>query len=700
MNCRYRGTIHLAVLIVFFFLGSQTVRAQFLPQKEALTLSHPEKVTGFIQVKNETHKTPALTLSALILLDSPERPQTLISNFEGGGMRLAISSQRLKMTVATSKGNIGSSIRVGLLLPKKIYHYVATYDGKYLKTYLNGELVNQVAGTGSIIYKRKNPLCLGAEATATACKNDDFSGVIENVFLWKQALTSAEVGLLASSYANQAKFDNLNSGLIKKWDYSRRADYKPQKNLNLLREGAASPVQDFRGTSYLQVQAEKNISPDSITLSTVVKFTSLNRFQYIASKIHHGGGYGLYLTEHNLRFQINTSQGKKLLSYPVRHLEKDRWYHIVGTYDGQKAVLYVDGIPLREQKHTGALVYSYKNNNFCLGTDIGVTNCVFKPANLFRGQMGEVAVWSRALSHNEIQNLMASYTTQFQNLACRDTATSTPFKVMTYNIYKARARAPGAATPLSLAQEEKNLLALAKVIKAESPDILVLNEANHIVPVANARGNDLIQQHAMYLGDKLGYPYVVMFTKSRVLFRNTPRTGNSNTGSAILSKFPFVAGTEKRYTLPRAENLKDSVRIVGKIQIEVGQGRQPLDVFVTHMSVMSGQERELQANYIHNNILKESKAPRILAGDFNADPYRSIWDQKVFDIFRKTLAVKNFKKDMSRTTRTSSSDIDHILYSSHGKTVLLGTDYISVNETEASDHRPVKIKLCLRKMEG
>lgn len=83
------------------------------------------------------------------------------------------------------------------LLANNAWNYLAaTYDATTGASalYINGSLVaNTNFGAGSITYTNNNPLCIGAEATASSCSADYYSGAIDNVRLWNKPLTASEV---------------------------------------------------------------------------------------------------------------------------------------------------------------------------------------------------------------------------------------------------------------------------------------------------------------------------------------------------------------------------------------------------------------------------------------------------------------------------------------------------------------------------
>ncbi len=77
------------------------------------------------------------------------------------------------------------------------HHVAGTYDGFAVKLYVDGELVTGVGSTTSDIeYGGTGDLFIGAYTTASYC----FSGTIDEVRIWDEALTAAQIEY---SYANE-----------------------------------------------------------------------------------------------------------------------------------------------------------------------------------------------------------------------------------------------------------------------------------------------------------------------------------------------------------------------------------------------------------------------------------------------------------------------------------------------------------------
>ena len=81
----------------------------------------------------------------------------------------------------------------------------------------------------------------------------------------------------------------------------------------------------------------------------------------------------------------------------------DKWYNIVGVFDGSEVKVYVDGEEAASVKHDDGKIVDGDGP-----ISIGDNNEGIAPDYRFVGVIDEVAVYNRALSKNEIQQKMMS----------------------------------------------------------------------------------------------------------------------------------------------------------------------------------------------------------------------------------------------------------------------------------------------------
>ena len=81
------------------------------------------------------------------------------------------------------------------------------------------------------------------------------------------------------------------------------------------------------------------------------------------------------------------------------NVDDGRWHHIVGTYDGSRICLYVDGKLDISSEATGSV--NVNDHNVLIGANAE------KPGRNFKGSIDDVRIYSYALSAEEVEELYA-----------------------------------------------------------------------------------------------------------------------------------------------------------------------------------------------------------------------------------------------------------------------------------------------------
>ena len=236
-------------------------------------------------------------------------------------------------------------------------------------------------------------------------------------------------------------------------------------------------------------------------------------------------------------------------------------------------------------------------------------------------------------------------------------------RVMTYNIYGARATSPANAADLD---------AIAEVIRRQNPDFVTLNEVDVFT---NRTGKDVHQ--ARDLAEKLGMEW--HFSKA------IDRDGGEY-GDAVLSKYPIL---EKRsYRLPCAAEQPGEDRALCVIRVQI-DGKD-LYVASTHLDHLSGDaSRLVQATEIRRIRDTELEGDLILCGDLNAIPSSNV-------IATMTSFLTNTGPIDQYTFPSDDPDrkIDYIMYAPIEHFGVQNCQVVSrgdqqIDGVDASDHRPV-----------
>ena len=125
--------------------------------------------------------------------------------------------------------------------------------------------------------------------------------------------------------------------------------------------------------------------------------------QWFDKNCHNGGehssyGIGAFNGGTNFNMFLGTGNGRPTLSQP-HGLDEKKWYHVVGTYDGSTMRVYVDGEVAAEKDEK----FDFKGTN---DQDLRIGCSKDRARYTFEdGSIDEAAVWRRALSEAEIQEI-------------------------------------------------------------------------------------------------------------------------------------------------------------------------------------------------------------------------------------------------------------------------------------------------------
>ncbi len=236
-------------------------------------------------------------------------------------------------------------------------------------------------------------------------------------------------------------------------------------------------------------------------------------------------------------------------------------------------------------------------------------------------------------------------------------------RVMTYNIYGARATSPANAADLD---------AIAEVIRRQNPDFVTLNEVDVFT---NRTGKDVHQ--ARDLAEKLGMEW--HFSKA------IDRDGGEY-GDAVLSKYPILEKRSSRLPCAAEQPGEDRSLCVIRVQID----GKDLYVASTHLDHLSGDaSRLVQATEIRRIRDTELEGDLILCGDLNAIP-----SSNVIATMTSFLTNTGPIDQYTFPSDDPSRKIDYIMYAPIEHFGVQNCQVVSrgdqqVGGVDASDHRPV-----------
>ena len=254
----------------------------------------------------------------------------------------------------------------------------AVYDGRTLRLYRDGVLAAQATPA----FRPEAYAAawrLGAHPSLT---DRFFRGSVRRAALWQRPLAPREVAVLASGEAAFAALAQgpvvapLTVGLV-----AHRPDTLAPMTEGGVRLGDKTLLEERNGFS-----VSAAIRPDAALKTRTGQAT-------IVSKGYVGGNEVIFRVE-NGRYQFGFARGgNRLISYTIPDEDIGQWVVLTGTLQGRQMRLYRNGVEIR-QGVAGTTPADYAAE-WSIGFSTTHAN------REFRGELRDVALWSRPLSAQE-----------------------------------------------------------------------------------------------------------------------------------------------------------------------------------------------------------------------------------------------------------------------------------------------------------
>lgn len=236
-------------------------------------------------------------------------------------------------------------------------------------------------------------------------------------------------------------------------------------------------------------------------------------------------------------------------------------------------------------------------------------------------------------------------------------------RIMTYNIHHCN-------PPTKIKSGEIEVDAIAKVINAQRPDLVALQE----VDVRTKRSGGL-DQAAMLAAQ----------TGMHVYFAKAIDHDGGDYGVAILSKYPMT--DTQTIHLPETANPGSEDRVVAMAQITL-PNRKKIIFACTHLDVSNANVRDEQATEI-SKIAAGKSLPFVLAGDLNCMPESASY-QILLQRFTPSCTNCGFTIPVNNPNRV----IDHIMWTNAKRFRV--ADSRVIHEPYPSDHLPVVAEILIK----
>ncbi|MCX7834832.1 MAG: choice-of-anchor D domain-containing protein [bacterium] len=294
-------------------------------------------------------------------------------------------------------------------------HVAITYDGSYVRYYLNGSLSNSVAYSGTLGSFSSAKLTIGYNDN----NNDYFNGFLDEIRIYNRALTASEIyqcysptnGLLAYYSMNNTSDSTGNNNDLTPSNVSLTTD----------RFGNANSSYSFSSNSSMYANVASGYVTSTVTLSAwiavsgagdnnprIVGVGPLNNSAQNYSLILEGTGFA-----RRLQFYNNGNTVSSVFYIPTN----SQWYHVAATYNGSSVRFYLNGVFTNAVSYSGSLG-SFTSARLQIGySDNGLDH--------FVGKLDEIRIYNRVLSDAEIYQLYIPYSGILSYYSLNSTSDST-----------------------------------------------------------------------------------------------------------------------------------------------------------------------------------------------------------------------------------------------------------------------------------
>lgn len=314
--------------------------------------------------------------------------QAAISEVEGGGT--ASAPYVLQFTIGSTAGapaNGDSTLYHNDFIDKPVFLWRGTGANMTRQRY-NATTRNGVTG-----YRQSNDTIIVRPAFATG----------ETVLI--EARDSVEYLNFGTS--------TLLSGLLSYWkldETSGTTAYDAHATNNgiisagvtINQTGAIGKAYDFNGTSS-NVNIGKVCQPtEAISISLWFNTADISSTQWMfGNGVYSTNWCGYWISINSageIMFALGTNTATMLEKYYGSGLDNGSWHHVVATWNGSNAYIYVDNVKSTATAYTSDIVY-VTANNLRFGSN------AYGDGAFYGGLIDEPAIWNRALTDSEVATL-------------------------------------------------------------------------------------------------------------------------------------------------------------------------------------------------------------------------------------------------------------------------------------------------------
>jgi hypothetical protein len=272
-------------------------------------------------------------------------------------------------------------------------HVAVTFDGSTIQFYVNG--VAALPISGSLYNYSVSTLEIGGNPIGGSSASRSFSGLIDEVYLYSQVLTTAQI---------QSLYNNSNSGLVSYWSANGTADDSVSGYNGTLMNGATYATGNVNQafsldgiSSYVQVSGQGAIGGPRTLAAWVKPNISTGGLPVITAGT---AGAGDFLVINGSRLFIDHwGTPAYVCSLPVT---SGVWNHIAVTFDGSTIQFYVNGVAAAPIK---GVLYDYSVGTLEIGGNT-IGGSTAQPS--YSGLVERIRLYSLVLNSSQVAALITA----------------------------------------------------------------------------------------------------------------------------------------------------------------------------------------------------------------------------------------------------------------------------------------------------
>lgn len=163
-------------------------------------------------------------------------------------------------------------------------------------------------------------------------------------------------------------------------------------------QGSSGTALKFDGTkSWVRVPNSNSLIPRNNQVSVLVWFSP----GILSPDIHHlvakwGDYYVRLAGPEHVMFAVYEQGQERICGTPFK-FQPGEWYYLAATYDGQSLAVYVDGDRIASQSPCPPVKMDQDDKH-----DLHLGSASWGVAEFFEGQLGEIKIYNRALTQDEV----------------------------------------------------------------------------------------------------------------------------------------------------------------------------------------------------------------------------------------------------------------------------------------------------------